>query len=404
LWINRPTEYRVGLFGYIDDASISNLGVEIDNAKGGVKGSDYTGGLVGRGLNSSTIANSYAIGNVSGADNVGGLAGECYCSISNSYAAGDVSGKDYVGGLVGRANESVPVRNSVAANNSISGTTDNVNRIVGGIADGTPSNNYANNAMTVNINGSPVTRSNSDLNGAGKTLAELKTFAFYNTDLNWYGEEWNISQTAAPEYIWRINDGTSLPFFQVQEDVQQPPQAKEDGAVVAAPTLASKTTNGITVKAVVAPANGQVVEYGINTSNTAPSTWQTGLNFTGLKANTTYYIFARSKENTDYNAGTPSASLQVKTNASSSSGGGSTTPILSQVETVNHITQTANGINIAVKSNAVASIYNLKGNLIKKQTYTSGEHSISLGHLPKGMYIVRVSFGSEKYVLRVSVM
>ena len=90
---------------------------------------------------------------------------------------------------------------------------------------------------------------------------------------------------------------------------------KSDGAAVSAPTLNAKTQTSITVNAVTAPDNGQTVEYGRNTANSAPSTWQNSVTFSGLTANTTYYIFARSKENADYNAGTPSASLEVTTDA-----------------------------------------------------------------------------------------
>ena len=90
--------------------------------------------------------------------------------------------------------------------------------------------------------------------------------------------------------------------------------AKAPGAAVA-PVLASKTHNSITITAVSA-ASGQVVEYAINTTNTAPTNvtaWETGLTFTELSANTDYYIFARTIENDNYHAGAISAGLSVKT-------------------------------------------------------------------------------------------
>ncbi|MCL2067777.1 MAG: hypothetical protein FWG99_09975 [Treponema sp.] len=92
------------------------------------------------------------------------------------------------------------------------------------------------------------------------------------------------------------------------------PPGKEAGAVVSAPTLAGKTHNSITIAAVAAPDNGQTVEYARSDSDSAPSTgWQNELIFSGLSPNTTYYIFARSKENTTHNAGAASASLEVTT-------------------------------------------------------------------------------------------
>jgi hypothetical protein len=89
--------------------------------------------------------------------------------------------------------------------------------------------------------------------------------------------------------------------------------AKAPGATVAAPTVATNTATSITLNAVEAPANGQVVEYAKNTSSSLPgSGWQTSTTFSGLTANTSYYFFARSKSDTSYNAGT-AASLQVTT-------------------------------------------------------------------------------------------
>jgi len=86
---------------------------------------------------------------------------------------------------------------------------------------------------------------------------------------------------------------------------------------------------------------------------------------------------------------------------------GGTTPAIQQIKaaTGNHIVQTANGISLFVMSDAVVGIYGLKGNLVQRQSYASGEYNIPLGSLPKGMYIVKVSFDnhSSDKVLRVSV-
>ncbi len=90
--------------------------------------------------------------------------------------------------------------------------------------------------------------------------------------------------------------------------------AKAAGATVTAPTLAYKTRNSITIRAVDAPDNGQAIEYAISTTDTVPAgAWQPGTNFTGLNANTTYYLFARAGENGYYMAGAASAPLTVTT-------------------------------------------------------------------------------------------
>jgi len=85
---------------------------------------------------------------------------------------------------------------------------------------------------------------------------------------------------------------------------------KLPGGAVSAPTLDSATQNSITINPVDPPSNGQGVEYGINTSYIAPSTWQAGPSFSGLSGGV-YYIFARSTESDNYTAGAASGSLQV---------------------------------------------------------------------------------------------
>jgi hypothetical protein len=119
-------------------------------ATGNVEGTGVDiGGLVG--LNNSLISNTYATGSVKGTtNNVGGLVGQNSNSgkISNSYATGNVSGDYYVGGLVGQ-NNSDTISNSVALNPSVSGTGNNVERIVGKNYDGIFTNNYAWKGMKV---------------------------------------------------------------------------------------------------------------------------------------------------------------------------------------------------------------------------------------------------------------
>jgi hypothetical protein len=89
--------------------------------------------------------------------------------------------------------------------------------------------------------------------------------------------------------------------------------AKATGAEVAAPTLNARTYNSITINTVPPPDTGQSVEYGINTSNTVPATWQSTLTFSGLIQNTVYHIFARAAGNNNYENGTASVSLTVTT-------------------------------------------------------------------------------------------
>lgn len=99
-------------------------------------------------------------------------------------------------------------------------------------------------------------------------------------------------------------------IFTLKDDFILP----NEGETVDAPTLAAKTARNISINAVAAPGNGQEVEYGISTSMSIPASWQSGLTFSGLTENTTYYIFARSKANATHRAGTPGV-LEVTTDA-----------------------------------------------------------------------------------------
>ena len=96
LFVNRPTEDEVGLFGHADRILIEGVGV----VGADVAGQDGVGALLGRGVYAS-IRSSYATGSVSGEDEVGGLVGGSSGPVADSYAAVRVSGTDGVGGLVG---------------------------------------------------------------------------------------------------------------------------------------------------------------------------------------------------------------------------------------------------------------------------------------------------------------
>ncbi|MCL1875392.1 MAG: hypothetical protein FWF87_03935 [Synergistaceae bacterium] len=111
LWNNWSNRDYVGLFGYTENTTIRNLGVEI--AAAGVKGLSCVGGLMGcQGASGgiSIINNCYVTGDVTATnDTVGGLAGTQYISYYDSganymaycYSTGNIRGTDSVGGLVG---------------------------------------------------------------------------------------------------------------------------------------------------------------------------------------------------------------------------------------------------------------------------------------------------------------
>ena len=97
LKIDSTSDYQ-GLFGYVQQATIQDLGVEDANIKGGA----YSGILFGRAENAK-LTNLYATGTVSGSSSVGGLVGSLKDSVlEKSYSTATVNASMVVaGGLVG---------------------------------------------------------------------------------------------------------------------------------------------------------------------------------------------------------------------------------------------------------------------------------------------------------------
>ena len=133
LFIDRPSEADIGLFGVVDERGfVRNVGVVNTD----VTGEWLVGGLVG--LSFGTVSNCYCSGSVSGNDQVGALVGHNDGTVSNSYSTGSVSGNDLVGGLVGGSIDTV-------SNSHSSGTVIGESRVgglVGGI-NGIVTNSYS---------------------------------------------------------------------------------------------------------------------------------------------------------------------------------------------------------------------------------------------------------------------
>jgi hypothetical protein len=257
LFINRPDESSVGLFGAVGTLGvIENVGVTgnvtgYDDAAGlvgrnlGTVSNSYStcnvignlnvGGLVGKNDNSEgTVTDSYATGNVTGGDdNVGGLVGwNREGSISSSYATGRVTGHDSVGGLVGK--------NSDTANNSYATGRVTGNDNVGGLVGrndntGSPalvSDSYSTGSVTGSthvgglIGRNAGTESNSFWDtetsgqptsdgGTGKITEDMQDITTFS------GAGWDIttvadSSTRNTDYVWNIVDTETYPFLSWQ--------------------------------------------------------------------------------------------------------------------------------------------------------------------------------------------
>ncbi|MCL2441718.1 MAG: InlB B-repeat-containing protein [Treponema sp.] len=74
-------------------------------------------------------------------------------------------------------------------------------------------------------------------------------------------------------------------------------------AVSGAPTVSGNPNNLLITVSSVIFATGQTAEYSFSTTNN-PGTWQPTTTFTAV-VNTLYYVFVRSAENTNYEAGIP---------------------------------------------------------------------------------------------------
>jgi hypothetical protein len=98
LYIYRPTDRFIGLFGYTNGAEISNLGVTNTN----IEGYHNVGGLAG--IGDYYITNCFSTGFITGHyDSVGGLVGGFFGEMSNCYSDANVLGiEDSTGGLIGR--------------------------------------------------------------------------------------------------------------------------------------------------------------------------------------------------------------------------------------------------------------------------------------------------------------
>jgi hypothetical protein len=267
IWINRSSD-DIGLFGFIQNAQIRNLGVEIAEGKeikgandvggiagyinrgsisnsytiGNVNGGRYVGGIAGYIYGSSNISNSYMIGNVSGSsDYVGGIAGYGGGDITNSYSAGNINGSQYIGGIIGQnyygsitnsyssgnvsGNEDVggiagyvygaTIRNNAAINPSVTGTS-NVNRVMGYInlyASAMLTNNFALDTMSGSF-----TSGNINYHGVDKDETALKTQTTYSNAANGYGLGglgWKFGNDA--NNPWKIDEGSSYPYLYWQK-------------------------------------------------------------------------------------------------------------------------------------------------------------------------------------------
>lgn len=224
LYINRPSQDYVGLFGYVYGSASEINALFVTNAT--VIGKDNTGILIGE-LSSGTVINSFTSGSVTGNNAIGGVCGfmvtnasmercESNASISGIYelgglvgrtgsssiiysnSQGTITGTGLIGGLVGRA-EYTPISECYSTSN-VSGD-EYIGGLIGVFDSETLLHCYSVGTVTGNLdvggliglNLGTVQQSFWDAESSGqttspggtaKTLLEMRTKATF-TDAGW---------------------------------------------------------------------------------------------------------------------------------------------------------------------------------------------------------------------------
>ena len=178
LKINNSALDYAGLFGYVENGAIKNLGISDVNIAAGnhvgglagfiresmvsgcfvmgkITGNYNVGGLIGS-INGSIISDCYTTGTITGVINVGGISGDiaAECEIQNCYSIAEIIGIEGVeiiesiiepkniGGIAGNVNGTI--KNCVALNPKISGDIETTGRVAGNVSDtGALIHNYA---------------------------------------------------------------------------------------------------------------------------------------------------------------------------------------------------------------------------------------------------------------------
>ncbi|WP_016778653.1 InlB B-repeat-containing protein [Anaerophaga thermohalophila] len=199
LWINRPTEQYVGLFGYVygyPSGYIKNLEIINTNIQG-----DYFVGTLAGAIYYSGISNIVAKGTINAQRYyVGGLTGENLCSISNCFVDVDVSSgsSSSIGAVIGR------MRGNIVNTISFGSVAGNTSRgLTGSYSQGSVINSY----WDIETSG----QTSSAGGGEGKTSAELRCVHTFN---NWdFGTIWDIQpdkNNGYPFLRWQTPETTAV--------------------------------------------------------------------------------------------------------------------------------------------------------------------------------------------------
>ncbi|EJL80334.1 filamentous hemagglutinin family N-terminal domain containing protein [Polaromonas sp. CF318] len=190
LFVNRPGDNFVGLFGITQSTSIQNLGL----VGGSITGNDWVGAIAGQGC-CTTFRNVYSTAAVQGSDYVGGLVGELSDGgITDAYAGGAVTGNDRVGGLVGSSLDGIITRAYSTGRVSATG-------MVGGLV-GEEFGTAVTRDSYWDIDSSGQAGS---AGGTGKSSGEMTRAATFSG--------WDIATQGGSTATWRIYEGQTGPLL-----------------------------------------------------------------------------------------------------------------------------------------------------------------------------------------------
>ena len=134
LYINRTDGWAsdyLGLFGYVEDGTIINLGLENVN----IMGRNFVGGIAGN-LHNSTVTQCYVTGIVGGTQSyVGGIVGGAgYSSIAHCYSTATVSGgSTLIGGIIGLGDWATEISHCWSSGTVVGKVGESVGGIAGGL-------------------------------------------------------------------------------------------------------------------------------------------------------------------------------------------------------------------------------------------------------------------------------
>ncbi len=212
LFIDRPQEQEVGLFGSVRGAEISNLVLKEPDITGG----DKTGGLVGAGSDGTLLSKLAVVrGAIRGGEDVGGLAGQHSGGgkISNSYFTGAVTGFDRVGGLIGSAQSADGNMLQLEKSYAAAGVTSDDQ--LGGLA-ASGEVEVSDAFWDTEVADAP----NISQGGTGTTTEAMQRISTYtDTSTDGLEEAWDMEVPASyDDETWYIEDGSDHPRLRSEWD------------------------------------------------------------------------------------------------------------------------------------------------------------------------------------------